>query len=284
MKFFKAFTSGAIRALRSIKAILLFWLMTFAVLAVFTYPLKSFINEAMGNSMITNLLDEGFNLTLFTDLGQAFSPMMSYITSGFLILLLLYFFLYNFLNGGLFDSLKANKLSYKPGDFFRSSARLFLSYLVVMVLVILMILLAMVLVVGVPVLIQRAGGSATEEQTWKLVSVLRIVALLVLPVFLLVADYSRTWLAANDYRKVFKSIGYGFKATFKTFFSSYFFMLIMIIVQGLFVMLVAKVLASYKPDTGGGLFLLFLLSQFLFIVKLFLRAVRYGGVTTLYRL
>jgi len=54
-------------------------------------------------------------------------------------------------------------------------------------------------------------------------------------------------------------------------------------VQGLFVALVLKILGGYTPVTGGGLFLLFLLSQVMFIIKLYLRAVRYGGVATLYQ-
>jgi hypothetical protein len=190
MKFIKAFTSGATRAFRSVKALLIIWLLTFSVLAVFSFPLKSFLNNAIGNTASTSLLNDGFDISYFLNLGQSFSPMMSAITGGILIVLLVFFFLYTFLNGGLFDSLLENKWNYKPSDFFRSSARFFLSYLVIMLLVILMILIVMFLVVGLPLIIQGAGSSGSEEATFKLVSILRIVVLLVLPIFLLVADYS----------------------------------------------------------------------------------------------
>ena len=285
MKFIKAFTSGAGRALRSIKALFIMWLLTFSMLAVFSFPLKSYINSALGSTASNSILNEIFDIAYFTDMGEAFNPMMSAISGGMLIVLVVFFFLYVFLNGGLFESLLENKWSYKPSDFFRSSARYFLSFLVVMIFVILMTLVAMFIVIGLPIIIsQGIDSSGSEERLWKLIPVLRIIAILVLPIFLLVADYARVWLVANNRKKIFQALGYGFKGTFKSFFSSYFFMLIMVLVQGLFVALVLKILGGYTPVTGGGLFLLFLLSQVMFIIKLYLRAVRYGGVATLYQL
>lgn len=284
MKFIKAFTSGATRAFRSLKALLIIWLLTFSVLAVFSFPLKAFLNNALGNTASTSLLNDGFDISYFTNLGQSFNSIMSAIGGGMLIVLVLFFFLYTFMNGGLFDSLLENRWNYKPSEFFRSSARYFLSYLVIILLVILMIMIALFIVIGLPLLIQRAGSSGSEEATMKLLSILRFVALLILPIFLLVADYARVWLAANNHYKIFKALGYGFKGTFRSFFGSYFFMLIMVIMQALFVVLVIKILSGYTPDSGGGLFLLFLLSQVLFFIKLYLRALRYGGVAALYQL
>ncbi len=279
-----AFTSGAGRALRSVKALVIMWFITFAMLAVFAFPLRSFIIAALGNTTSTSLLNEGFSISYFMDLGQAFEPMMSAITGGILIVMLVFFLLYVFMNGGLFDSLLTNSYAYKPGDFFRSSARFFLSYMIITLLIMLMILAVVFLVAAVPLIIQGAGSGGSEEATWKLVGILRIVVILILPVFLLVADYARVWLAANDHRKVFKALAYGFRATFRSFLSSYFFMLIMLIVQGLYAMLVAKILSDYSPQTGEGLFVLFLLTQLLFLFKLYLRAVRYGGVAELYQI
>ncbi len=281
MKFIKAVTSGTTRALRSLKALLIIWLLTFSFLAVFLTPLKSFVNTALGNTASTNLLNNGFNISFFTDLGQSFNPMMSAISGGVLILLLLFFFLYIFMYGGLFDSLLENRLSYKPGEFFRASARYFLSYTAVVLISILIILFVMFLVIGLPLIIQDRGS---EESLIRLMKILRIVAILILPVFLLVADYARVWLAANDQKKVFKALGYGFKATFRSFLGSYFFMLLMVIIQALFTVLVVDILAAYTPDSGGGMFLLFMLSQLLFLIRIFLRAVRYGGIAALYQL
>jgi len=215
MKFIKAFTSGAIRAFRSMKALLIIWLLTFSVLAVFSFPLKSFLNNALGNTASTSILSDGFDISYFVNMGQSFSPIMSAIGGGILIVLLIFFFLYTFLNGGLFDSLIKNRWNYKPNEFFSSSARYFLSYLVIMLLVILMLIIVIFIIVGIPIIIMRAGSPGSEEATLKLLSILRIVVVLVLPIFLLVADYARVWLAANNHYKIFKALAYGFKGTFK---------------------------------------------------------------------
>lgn len=284
MKLIKAFTSGAVRAFHSAKALFMIWLLTFLFLAVFSFPLRSFMNSAFGSTASTSSLNEAFDIAYFMDLGQVFSPLMSGITGGVIIVLIIFFFLYIFFNGGLFDSLRENKWSFRIGDFFRSSARYFMSYFAIEILVIIMGLLMLFLVVGVPLIIQMAGEPASEAATFKLLSVLRIVVLLLLPILLLVADYARAWLVANKHTKVFKALGYGFKATFRYFFSSYIFMLIMVIIQVFYTVLVAKILAGYAPEKGPGLFLLFILSQGFFILKLYLRALRYGGVTTLYLL
>lgn len=284
MKLIKAFTSGTIRAFRSLKALLMIWLLTFSFLAIFSYPLRAFLNTSLGDTASSPVMDKALDLSYFMNLGQAFNSLMSAITAGVLIVLLIFFFLYIFLYGGLFDSLRGNSWSYKPGDFFRASARYFLSYLAISLLVILMVSIAMFIIIGLPLIIQGAGTSASEEATFKLLSILRIIALLVLPIFLLVADYSRAWLVANKHTKVFKALGYGFKATFRYFFSSYVFMLVMVILQFLFAILVVDILAGYSPESGGGLLLLFIISQGLFLVKLYLRAVRYGGVTALYKM
>ena len=136
------------------------------------------------------------------------------------------------------------------------------------------------LIIGIPVLIVRAGDGG-EVALFKTLKIARIALFLIIPVFLLVIDYSRAWLAASNKKLIFKSLGYGFKATFSSFLSSYLFMLIILAIQVGFLFLVSKAM-SFNPDTKGGLFILFLFSQALLIIKLFLRTWRYGGVTTLF--
>jgi hypothetical protein len=147
-------------------------------------------------------------------------------------------------------------------------------------MVILMIKFSAGLIIGIPVLIVRSGEGG-ETALFSTIKIARIGYFLVIPVFLLVADYSRSWLAASNKKLIFKSLGYGFKATFSSFLSSYFFMILIIAIQVGFLFLVSRVM-SFSPETNGGLFALFLFSQALIIIKLFLRTWRYGGVTTLF--
>ena len=89
-------------------------------------------------------------------------------------------------------------------------------------------------------------------------------------------------MAANDHRRVFKALGYGFRATFSSFLASVIFMALVVTIQVLFLWGGIKLMGAINPQTGGGLFLLFLTGQAVFIVKLLLRAWRYGGITALY--
>jgi hypothetical protein len=58
-------------------------------------------------------------------------------------------------------------------------------------------------------------------------------------------------------------------------------MLITIVVQILFVLLALTIIGYWKPVTGGGVFLLFLVSQLLVITRLTLKTWRYGCITFL---
>jgi membrane protein YdbS with pleckstrin-like domain len=58
-------------------------------------------------------------------------------------------------------------------------------------------------------------------------------------------------------------------------------MAVVLIVQILFGWLIFSIIPGMRPASGGGVFLLFLLSQILFIIKLMLRAWRYGSVTSM---
>ncbi len=164
-----------------------------------------------------------------------------------------------------------------PEVFFKASCG---QFLLLFYLLLSWYLFAAGLIIGIPVFIVRAGDGG-EVVLFKTLKIARIALFLIIPVFLLVIDYSRAWLAASNKKLIFKSLGYGFKATFSSFLSSYLFMLVIMAIQVGFLFLVSKAM-NFNPETKGGLFILFLLSQALLIIKLFLRAWRYGGVTTLF--
>jgi hypothetical protein len=58
-------------------------------------------------------------------------------------------------------------------------------------------------------------------------------------------------------------------------------MLLVVIIQLLFGWLVLEILPSWHPSTGGGIVVLFLVSQLLFIIKIMFRTLRYASVTSL---
>jgi hypothetical protein len=104
----------------------------------------------------------------------------------------------------------------------------------------------------------------------------------ILPILLLVSDYARVWQVRSSDSAGFKAIGIGFKQTFKYFISSYPVMFINMTIQLLFSWFMMKFVLGMGPQEGGGIFLLFVLTQFLFIIKILLRVWRYGSVTSMF--
>ncbi len=280
MKFSKAITQGFGRAFRSLKPIIIIWLISLTTISLIAGPFKSAIISAVGSSFATEMISDGFSIDFWSGLNPVLMASMGGLFKGFILLFVFYIFIGVFLNGGLFDALKTNVCGYQLKDFFKASASNFFSFLIATILVMLMIFFAAGIIIGIPVLIVRAGDGG-EKALFKVLGFARIAFILIIPIFLLVIDYSRAWLSASEEKRIFKALGYGFKATFGSFFSSYLFMVLIVAVQAGFLFLVTKAI-DFNPTGTGGLFILFLLTQILFIVKLFLRAWRYGGVTTLH--
>ena len=99
--------------------------------------------------------------------------------------------------------------------------------------------------------------------------------LMVLAFLSLVADYARAWQVSHDKNACFRALGFGFSKTFKTLFSSYPLMLILLSVQLLYGWFVLSVLGGIEPASEGGIILLFLFSAVTFLYKDYTE--KYGG-------
>jgi hypothetical protein len=104
---------------------------------------------------------------------------------------------------------------------------------------------------------------------------------ILLPVLLLAADYARAWQVNQGKNRWFASIGFGFVQCFRTLFSSWITMFIILIIQGLCWFTIFSVIPSMVPSTNKGLLLFFVISQALIILKVYLKIFRYGCVSSL---
>jgi len=279
MNIFRPFISGICRALRSWKWIVIIWLFTLILVSLLVIPFKASLSAALGRSMITEKLADGINIDVISDLGSNFKAIFSSLSTGIFLMLFFGFLINVFLNGGLFSSLKTAVSRFTSNQFFGRAGESFWSFLVITIIMSLIIFLIALLIIGIPLAI--AGGSQREGSLYKTFILTVIIFLIILPVFLLVADYARAWQAANSKPACFKAIGAGFKQTFRHFFSSYPVMAVVLIAQFFFGWLVFLIISRMMPATGAGLFLLFLLTQLFFIIKLLLRTWRYGCVTAM---
>jgi len=284
MKILTSLKTGMLRSMKSWKGIVIAWLCSFLLASLVAIPMKSALKAGFGNSMITEKLADGFNVEAFADLGASFRSLRSYFSSGLFMIMIIGFLVNSFLSGGLFNSLKGISGTFSSSEFFRASVKNFWSFFVISLIISMIILLMAILIIVLPVSIASQSESSPDGGAFKTAIIVTSFFLLVLTLLLLVADYARAWQASNDNNACFKAIGFGFRQTFRTFFSSYTLMLILFVVQGLYGWLVLSILPGMKPVKEGGILILFLISQLFFFIKILLKTWRYGSVTMLMEL
>jgi hypothetical protein len=282
MNILKNLLSGAVRSFKSWKWILIIWFSSLLMAGFLVLPVKAAFSNVLGPSMITEKLKDGIDVEVLVDFGSNMSTIISSLSTGFLLVIILGFLMNVFLSGGLFSSLRNSECKFGSSLFFGQAGANFWSFLAITIIVFLLIFLLALLIIGIPVMI--AQGSHAEGTLYNTFKAASAVFLILLPVFLLVVDYARTWQAASSGFACFKAIGMGFRQTFRNFFSSYLIMAVIMIMQLVFSWLVYSVVVNMKASTGGGLILLFLVSQVLFIIRLLLRTWRYGSVTVMYEM
>jgi len=281
MKIFKALGSGYHRSLKVWKGVLIFWLISLLLASAVALPMKSVMKAGFGQSAITEKLMNGINVEVLSDLGTLLRGMVHYFSSGLLVLLLLWLIINAFITGGLFDSLKSKNEKFSAGEFFSSSARNFLPFLGITLITGAILLSFALLLIVIPMRGVVSIENPNESVPWLIMFISVSLYILISQVFVLVADYARAWQAKNEKTACFRALGFGFSRTFRRFLSSFPMMLMLWLIQTLFVFLVLKVIGNWKPASGIGVFALFLLSQMLFYIRLFLKVWRYGSVTSL---
>jgi hypothetical protein len=284
MKILGSLMEGFRRSLRSWRGILVMWLVSLMLVSLVAIPIKGALIAGIGNSMITEKLVKGIDVEVFADLGAAFRGLASYFSRGLLMAMIAGIVINSFFCGGLFNCLRGSQINFSATEFFRASVKLFRPFFIISVLVTLMILFLAVLIIIIPLVIASQSKALPEGAVLKTGIICFSIFLLLLAMILLVADYSRAWVASEERYSALKALGFGIRHTSRTFFNSYGLMIILMIVQFIYGAFVIRMLAGFKPVTGGGIILLFLLSQFLFFIKLVLKAAGYGSVTRLMEL
>jgi hypothetical protein len=281
MKILSAIKSGFFRALKTWNGILISWFISLLMVSFLVVPLKASLMASFGNSMVTEKLMHGINIDVLGDLGINLHSIVSSLFSGILLLAGVAIILNAFITGGLFDSLKNHSERVTSENFFRASAKNFWSFLVISALLYLIVICLIVILIALPVSIAARAESSREGIVFRTLVVSCIIFLLTLSIIFLVADYARACQVSWSQNAYFKVLGYGFRQSFRTFFSSFPLMIIMLILQALLGWCMIKIIAVYTPVTGGGVFLFFIISQLLFILKIFLKVLRYGSVISL---
>lgn len=281
MKIFSSLKSGFCHALKSWKGVLIVWFSLFILVLIFIYPLRSSLNSAFGRSMITEKLADGFDIEVFADLGPALKSLISFFTAGFMVVYLIGFVMNAFLTSGLFGSVRKKSGKFSSQEFFREGSKNFWSFLIILLIIAVIVSFFSGIMIGVPMIIASLSENISEKSQYTTMFSAMVVLLLCLPVFFLVADYARAWKASHENDSCFRAIGFGFGQTFSKFWSSYIMIVLLIFSQIILGILILLILPAWKPVTGGGVFLLLIISQLLLFARLLLKTWRYASVTSM---
>jgi hypothetical protein len=280
MDLIRTLKKGAVATVSSYKLLLSVWVITLVMIMLVALPLRSSLKSVFGDSMATEKLSDGFDMGLAGDMGKAFGQLMSSATTGGLLLLLAGFLLYTFFAGGLFTQFTTAWGGLKLAAFMKASAYNFVPFLGVALMMCLIIGVYTALIIGIPtgVMLAVSGGSLPQSG---LLKIFCFIWGLGLPVWLFVADYSRRWIAATGSRKVFRAVAAGFTILKKGFWLPYITVLVILILNVVFVFGSMWFTAWSVPEKGIMIFLFFLATQLLFLVRLFMKAWRYAAVSEL---
>jgi hypothetical protein len=279
MKIITVMNTGMLRSWKTWKGIIIIWLVSLLLVSLVSMPMRSALRTGFGSSMITEKLATGINVEVFADLGSSFGSLVSYFSVGLILVLLIGFLFNSFISGGIFGRLKKISGGFSYNEFFITSVKYFWSFLIISLIISLIIVFLAIVIIVIPVSVVSQSQPSSEGAAFKTGIVVTSLFLVIFPLLLLVADYARAWQVLNDENQCFKALGFGFRHTFRTFSYSYPLMIILLLVQGFYGWFVLSVLAVIRPVDGIGIILLFILSQFLFFLKILLRTWRYGSVT-----
>ena len=277
MRFFKTLSKGAAAAVSSYKLILVIWITTLVLVLAVSLPLKSFMNGIFGNSMAITRLNDGFDLGIAGDIGKPFGSLMAAASAGTLLAGTAGFFIMTFFAGGLFRCFTMAWGGIRVSDFLRSSADNFIPFLKIALLMMLIIGGYTLLVIGVPAVL-IAALSGTQMPAGNAIYLFYALWALGMPVWLFVADASRRWVAATGSPKVFRALGAGFRALRERFWMSYGTVLAVAAINTLIAAAIFWFASSATPDRGITVFLFFLATQALVIIRLLMKAWRYAAV------
>jgi len=277
MSLFRTLKNGAVNAATSYKLILLVWITTLVLALSVALPLRASFNMIFGNSMAIERLNHGFDLGLAGDIGRPFGAIMASLSAGSLLIGTAGFFLMTFFAGGLFRRFTLAWGGLRVSEFLRASASNFIPFLKIALLIMLIIGAYTFVLIGLPGIINMAF-SGSQMPSGKFMYLFYGMWILGLPIWLFVADASRRWIASTGSKKVFRALGSGFRLLKERFWLSYLTVLAAFIINAIFIVLTIWFAARAMPDRGMEVFLFFIATQSLFILRLFMKAWRYASV------
>lgn len=281
MKLISLYQDGFRKSVRSLRSIVLLWIISLAGSLLIVAPLERNLGRLLDGSMASELLYDEFDIDVFADIMHAVIPALASFSISLFLIAVIVFLANTFVTAGLFRILAGSwKKTYKWKTFLLGADRGFGGFLFIAITTGVCIALLILILAGVPLVIAFAAG-ATYTQIVIIGSVAALLLILIVPVVLLTADFARVLLTADKYLGPWKAITGGFRKVRKRLWSAWVAMIIILLVSALISFIAWKLTINSKAATGAGLLMLLLFSQLFIFLKAWIRVFRYGTVTAM---
>jgi hypothetical protein len=282
MKIAGLILDGFRKSIRSLKIIILLWVISLTGSVLVVAPLQRNIARVLDGTIAYELFYEGFNIDVFADIMHAILPALASFSISFFLVTAILFLANTFITSGIFRVLAGSwKKPYKRNMFLKGADRGFGGFLFVALVTGILFFLLCLLICIIPVtIVVAAGGDETTVITVAIIGVLLIFVLS--PVLLLMADYARALITSDKWLSPFRAMLGGFKLTVKWFRRGWIIMMLILATSLLVSYLAVNVVLYSKAESGGSLFLLLIISQLFIFIKIWLKVIRYGTVTAMF--
>ncbi|MBE0674062.1 MAG: hypothetical protein IH591_05325 [Bacteroidales bacterium] len=282
MSIFTFYSDGFRKSVRSMRTIVLLWVVSLAGSLLVVAPFERNIGKLLDGSIGPELMYDGFNIDIFADIMHAVLPAMASFSISFFLVTAIIFVVNTFITAGLFRILAGNwKKPYKRNTFLKGADRGFGGFLFVAIATVLIIIILFLLIFVLPMVIAGLAGAGYSLMVVFGV-VLATIMVAVIPLVLLIADYARVLLTNDKYLGPFRAMIDALRLIRKGLFRNWLIMLIILASSAVIGFISVRIVTYSTLRSGMGLFLLLILSQLFVFLRTWIKVIRYGTVTSLY--
>jgi hypothetical protein len=281
MSIFAVYYNGFRKSVRSIRTIVLLWIVSLAGSLLVVAPLERNIERLLDGSIGPELLYDGFDIDIFADIMHAITPALASFSITFFLVSAIIFLVNTFLTAGLFRVIAGSwKKPYKSSTFLKGADRGFGGFLFVAIAAAVMIFIMFIIVFLLPLVIAVVAGAG---YTFLMLAgtLLAVLLFMLIPVVLLTADWARVFLTADKHLGPYRALIDGFGSLRRRFLRNWLMMFIILAISILVGVFSMRIVTYSKLSSGAGLILLLLVSQLFVFLKIWIKVIRYGSVTAM---
>ncbi len=264
----------------------LLYSLTFVVAAFIAYPLKTYLENKIGTSLMIKDMIKGFDYTLYTDFmnhyGDGIAPIMNYS----LLLIILFMLLFIFLMGGILSTFKNAPEKYNGKSFWSNAAHFF--WRIFRMTIYFLFIHGAVL--GLFFFIYLKITKGLSPMNLESEGIIFVAMKIMVPIYILFSsfffmwhDYAKIHLVQNDNKWIFQSIIPSLKFIIKNIKNTWGLYLLNVLILMLLFIVNHFISNSFEITTGLSIFISFFISQLFLISRLGLKLVNLSSANHLFQ-